>query len=365
MPDWDIGPIERAFADAALDPASWVKALDSATAVTESFGAILLPIKGGLVPNVPFTDGMSESADIYFREHWYLRDERNLGINIMIQQGVTDDLDISSADKIKNHPYYQEFLAPHGLRWFAGVGVACGDDLWCLSLQRTIEQGPFSPTEKSQLALLSSRLAGSAALARAIGCATTNGALDAFEVSGTAVVLINRMGEAFKANTSAERLLNGDIRIANRKLVAKDRNATTALERALHDLLWRRIGGGLSPPVPLPRPGRRPLFAYPAKLASMTANALADCQAVVILIDPDDISRPPQAALQLAFGLSEAEARLAARLASGEALETVTEQFGIAKETGRSQLKSIFAKTGVHRQAELVALLAPLLGPTK
>ena len=137
------------------------------------------------------------------------------------------------------------------------------------------------------------------------------------------------------------------------------------MERALRDLLWRRIDGGLSPPVPLPRTGQRPLFAYPAKLASMTANALADCQGVIILIDPDDASRPPQAALQVAFGLSEAEARLAARLASGELLEMATEQLGIAKETGRSQLKSIFAKTGVHRQAELVALLAPLLGRTK
>lgn len=362
MPDWDLGRIERAFADAALNPAAWVKALDTATEITESFGAILLPIKGGLIPNVPFTEPMSESADKYFRHHWYLRDERNRGIDIMMQRGVADDLDISSAEQIKRHPYYQEFLAPHGLRWFAGVGVACGDDLWCLSLQRTIERGPFSESEKRQLALLSSRLAASAALARAIGFATTNGALDAFEVSSTAVVLINRMGEAFKANPSAERLLNGDIRITKRKLVAKDRGATTALERALHDLLWRRIDGGLSPPVLLPRTGRRSLFAYPAKLASMTANALADCQAVVILIDPDDVSRPPQAALQAAFGLSEAEARLAARLASGEPLEIVTEKFGIAKETGRSQLKSIFAKTGVHRQAELVALLAPLLG---
>src|SRR6266403_398122 len=158
MPDWDLGPIERAFADAALNPTSWVTALDTATKLTESFGAILLPIKGGLVPNVPFTEPMSESADTYFRQHWYLRDERNRGIDVMIQRGVADDLDISSAEKIKRHPYYQEFLAPHGLRWFAGVAVACGDDMWCLSLQRTIEQGPFSETEKDQLALLSGRL---------------------------------------------------------------------------------------------------------------------------------------------------------------------------------------------------------------
>lgn len=51
---------------------------------------------------------------------------------------------------------------------------------------------------------------------------------------------------------------------------------------------------------------------------------------------------PPQAA----FGLSEAEARLAARLASGEPLETITEQFGIAMETDRRQLKGICAKNG-------------------
>jgi hypothetical protein len=42
--------------------------------------------------------------------------------------------------------------------------------------------------------------------------------------------------------------------------------------------------------------------------------------------------------------LSEAEARLAARLASGEALEIVTEQFRIAKETGVNS-RVFFAKT--------------------
>jgi DNA-binding CsgD family transcriptional regulator len=363
--DWDLASVERAFAEAALNAASWVTALDVATARTESFGAILLPIKGGLIRNVPFTDAMNDSANSYFRQQWYLRDERHLGIGVMMQRGVTDDFDASDTDKINHHPYYQEFLAPHGLRWFAGVRVLCGEDLWCLSIQRTIEQGPFSESEKIRLAQLSNRLSASAALARAMGDATASGALEAFEISGAAVLLINRKGEAFRANPSAERLLKGDVRIVNRKLVAKDKSATSALERALHDLMWRRSGGGLSPPVPLPRTGQRPLLAYPAKLTSVTANVLADCHAVVILVDPDDLTRPPEAALKAAFGLSDAEARLAARLASGEALEMAAEQFGIAKETSRSQLRNVFAKTGVHRQAELVALLAPLLGRTK
>ena len=76
----------------------------------------------------------------------------------------------------------------------------------------------------------------------------------------------------------------------------------------------------------------------------------------MVLIDPDKRWRPPEIALQAVFGLTPAEARLAARVSTGAKLETITDEAGIAKETGRNQLKSIFAKTGVHSQAELVAL---------
>jgi DNA-binding CsgD family transcriptional regulator len=68
----------------------------------------------------------------------------------------------------------------------------------------------------------------------------------------------------------------------------------------------------------------------------------------------------PLDALRMAFGLTQAEARLAAGLAGGAALDEVAAQIGISKETARSQLKAIFAKTGAHRQPELVALLARL-----
>lgn len=64
--------------------------------------------------------------------------------------------------------------------------------------------------------------------------------------------------------------------------------------------------------------------------------------------------------LKLLFGLTRAEARLAAALASGSALDDVARSIGISRETARAQLKAIFAKTKTNRQAELVALLARL-----
>jgi len=62
-------------------------------------------------------------------------------------------------------------------------------------------------------------------------------------------------------------------------------------------------------------------------------------------------------ALQTLFGLSPAEARLTSLLASGMSLSRAAEQSYITKNTAKVQLKSIFSKTGVNRQAELIKLI--------
>ena len=61
--------------------------------------------------------------------------------------------------------------------------------------------------------------------------------------------------------------------------------------------------------------------------------------------------------LRVLFGLTPAEARLAALLASGATLEQAAERCFISKNTAKVQLKSIFSKTGTGRQAELVKLI--------
>ena len=61
-----------------------------------------------------------------------------------------------------------------------------------------------------------------------------------------------------------------------------------------------------------------------------------------------------ESALQTLFNLSPAEARLAALLASGESLIQAAEHSYISRNTAKVQLKSIFTKMGVSRQAELI-----------
>ncbi|MCK1486095.1 hypothetical protein IVB25_26260 [Bradyrhizobium sp. 193] len=101
MVSWHTERIEDAFAEAALDPAQWARALDTVADVTESAGALLFSFNGDLIPSVPFTDSISRSVETYFENGWHLQDERTRGFDLMVKRGVVDDLDIFGIDQIK------------------------------------------------------------------------------------------------------------------------------------------------------------------------------------------------------------------------------------------------------------------------
>lgn len=57
------------------------------------------------------------------------------------------------------------------------------------------------------------------------------------------------------------------------------------------------------------------------------------------------------------FGLTPAEIRLVLPLLKGTGLRAAASELGISNNTAKSRLRSIFEKTGTHRQAQLVSLL--------
>ena len=65
---------------------------------------------------------------------------------------------------------------------------------------------------------------------------------------------------------------------------------------------------------------------------------------------------PPVRLAQQLFQLTPAETALAIQMANGSSLEEAAELLGIRRNTARAHLRSIFSKTGVRRQTELVRL---------
>lgn len=94
-------------------------------------------------------------------------------------------------------------------------------------------------------------------------------------------------------------------------------------------------------------------IAARAPLALFTPRALALC-----VLRPAGEAPPQERALAtLPANLTPAELRFLEALLTGGSLAEVAERVGIAYETARSRLKTIYAKTGVHSQRELMSLL--------
>jgi DNA-binding CsgD family transcriptional regulator len=331
--------------------------MDTAAEVTGSVGAVLLPVRGR-VPGVPVSPSVAEMISTYFREGWSSRDERYRGVPTMLQRGVMSDLDFVGSDEVETSSYYQDFLGRFGLRWFGGIKIAAGEDLWCLAIQRSVEQGPFSDRELQKLGALSGNLSSSAAMARALGAARAEAILEAFDLSGSAVVLLDRCGEVTYVNRAAQRIFGCDLRIFRRRIVSVNSPATTTLDRTLHALIWRVDEIPPQGPVILPRAEGRPILAYPCRIPSVGLDFFAPWRLAIVFVDLECRVSLVEGDLIRAFSLTPAEARLASRLISGDSIEHVAAKLGIAYETARNVLKRVFHKTGTHRQGELIAVLA-------
>lgn len=100
----------------------------------------------------------------------------------------------------------------------------------------------------------------------------------------------------------------------------------------------------------------RPLIAAAMRIAGPAAEP-GDPVAVIYLIDPD---RTTQGMIEPAcrvYGLTGAEVRLTAMLLRGLTLADAARHLRIKPLTAKAYLKQIFAKMGVHRQADLVRVL--------
>lgn len=171
-------------------------------------------------------------------------------------------------------------------------------------------------------------------------------------------VLLDLEGCVVGANVAAVAIFNNDLRIKDRRILIRDIEARSKL-RAFTDQLDGSLLHLTPPidPVIVPRQDKLPIllriwpidaaarWPSPAVRALLTLNALGPKPG------------PPAPILAKTFGLTPSEAKLACIIARGAGPEIAALELKISRETARNQLKSIFAKTGTHRQSELVALL--------
>ena len=91
----------------------------------------------------------------------------------------------------------------------------------------------------------------------------------------------------------------------------------------------------------------------------------APVAALVLVIDPTSKARIVLAVAAAALGLTAMESRVAVLLAEGKAVREVAEATGRLESTILTNLKHVFAKHSLRRQADLVRLVRSLAGAPK
>jgi DNA-binding CsgD family transcriptional regulator/PAS domain-containing protein len=174
---------------------------------------------------------------------------------------------------------------------------------------------------------------------------------------GLAVVVLDRNRRVVSSNPLADRILAEAEGL-------RRRGDELVFARSEHQRVITALLGPAEPAAALtrlrierPTHGDLVITARPLELTAIHAGT----GALALFLARPGPERPadPQGLRDL-FGLTGAEARLAAALARGSTLVAAARLLGIAHNTAKVQLRSVFAKTGVNRQAQLVALIASL-----
>ena len=101
-------------------------------------------------------------------------------------------------------------------------------------------------------------------------------------------------------------------------------------------------------------PGQFSVIVRPRRTARHGKPTLSPAVAVFISAETDRAQSPPSGDLRKLFDLTRKEAELAMCLTNGRSLREAAADLGITLNTARAHLRSIFAKTGIDRQAQLL-----------
>jgi DNA-binding CsgD family transcriptional regulator len=273
------------------------------------------------------------------------------------------NLDVPDSDRFAETRFYNEWIVPQGVAYAAGA-VVLQEGAWLtqLILQRGPLNPPFAREEMEQLNQLAPHLQRALQMRQRfaelqLGQNFLAGGLD---VLAMPTLLFNEYGLVAHYNRSAALLLNdrSSLRLDDGHLQTQDSATTRKLSLEITNAIRASRGHGsdLNSVVLLKRADHLPLMLMIAPLP-LADSLQTHGGALLFAFDPEATPNVTVDLIRRLFALSEAEAELSAALCCGKTLDDVASQRGTSINTIKSQLKSIFLKTGTKRQSELVSLL--------
>jgi DNA-binding CsgD family transcriptional regulator len=349
--------------EAAVVPERWPELLTRLSEMVDARGSILFVARQQALQHV-VSPSLADLVPTYFGRGYQFRDERTRRLLEANLAGFVQDTDVFTPEEWEADPIRREFWAPEGMGWGVAthLPMPTGESI-ILHTERNAERGPFERPLVDELDRLRPHLARATLMSARLAFERASGAVDALGIMGLPAAVLDPNGRLFVANAGFDVLVPS---------VFLDRQAGLELAAAgLAPLFQRALNSAASDlgsaPLSLPMPsdgGHPPMIVHVVPVKGMARDVFSRAS-VVVFVTPVVIAEVPTAeVIQGLFDLTPTEARVARALGRGETVAEIAASNRVAQPTVRNQIREIFSKTGVNRQADLVGLLRGIRGPT-
>ncbi len=358
-----LARIERAqllMLEAMVEPARWDAALLSYAEACGGHVGQLLSLDGDRLPTghwlVGAPDDFGQKIIDYDLGTPAANPRFRMGLKAPLLRAAADQ-DYLTTEERRASPVYNEVYDPYDLA-YSSLVVFQRDEhaLIRASIVRSRKQGPLDQEAFRAFNMLTPHLHAAVRAQLALQRAQGAAALQSLEVVRQAAFLLSDSGRVVAMTSAAEALLSagGMLQIAGRMLRFRAQPDQAAFDALLGPLINAiRFGAVIAP-------GSMPLTSAPmvAELQMLPRHRLGLASGpAMIAIFRNARAGERASAVRRAFGLTIAESEIALALADGERLQHIAARREVKLETVRSQLRTIFGKMNVRRQAELAAML--------
>jgi DNA-binding CsgD family transcriptional regulator len=351
--------------EAAAEPTQWALFLEQlARSTRASSAALVMHDFDHALCIVSSSWGLDPEADRLYQEHYHELDVWAQAANTKPRGYVCNSESICPLPELKKEEIYNDFFAHFGI--VHGMFALLENDearFAGVSLYRDKPRAQFTSSDLDILRFLTPHLQRVFRLRLHFSelRSLSAGLETALDMLPTGVILFGAKGEIVLMNSSALAFVaeKDGLLVTRGRLGAERPAESSLLEKRIVQAASASSGGSLRPGgiVMISRRSRTPFQIQLSPIPNSGVLAPKPITAVAFVSDPSQQKRPPRELLQALYSLTPAECRVALLLGDGHAPRQIANMVGVTDNTVRSQIKSIFSKTGVKRQGELIRLL--------
>jgi DNA-binding CsgD family transcriptional regulator len=359
----DAGQLLDLIYEAAAVPDKWPNVLDRLAQLAGAAGTFLITADPRTT-RWTSSDSLRQLGLEILEGRWHERNPRMERLMLHKHAGFMREVDMFTAEEMDQEPTFRDLLRPRGFGWAAGALVQVpSDDMLLFSIERRFADGPVDHSVIVELNSLRPHLARASLMSARLRLERAQGMTDSLTMMGLPSAVLSADGKVIATGPLFEQIGGQIVSRAFGRIALRHAGANALLSRAIENLNSDEFQSGAKSIAVPPVGDDAAMIIHLIPIRRSAHDIFGPAMGILVVTPLGSPQTLPDDLLNGLFDLSPAEIRAANGLLRGKTIDSLASEFGLSRETLRSQVKAVLAKTGTGRQSDLVSLLADVKIP--